>query len=134
MREIKFRVWCKDRNEWEKDEVFLSQNGFQFHTRRLMPVKSDNHTVVFYIGPHDKNGKEIYEGDIVSGEKGFFVDNVRGVVKYCGMAFCFVGKTESGKEWIYTVTNESTKQLPEIEVIGNIFENPELLTTNKEEV
>lgn len=89
-----------------------------------------------YVGLKDKNGKEIYEGDIVKGYKCDFVSEVIGVVKYQGMSFCFEGTTSENRYdisgggtdnyWRYHVTSD-IKQLPEIEIIGNKFEHPELL-------
>lgn len=125
MREIKFRVWCKDKNEWECDEVFINRFGHQFHTARLSPVKNDNHIIQQYTGQKDKNGKEIYEGDRVRGYDSFIAE-VNGVVKYNGMSFVFEGNNADGSLWYYTVTSKvENNELFEVEVVGNIYENPD---------
>lgn len=79
-----------------------------------------------FTGLLDKNDKEIYEGDIVIGEPPYYMEKVKGVVKYCGIGFAFVGKTESRKEWFDTTTNHNIKKA-DVKVIGNRFENPEYL-------
>ncbi len=66
-----------------------------------------------YTGLKDKNGKEIYEGDVLSG---------RYIVEYKND--CFVVQ-EHTNDWssVHYVLHHN----PEMEVIGNIYENPELL-------
>ena len=143
MREIKFRAWIKKESRMTEVGV-LSQNGKSItvddsdmdgtYNRH---VGGNKFELMQFTGLKDKNGKEIYEGDIVAGYKGDFVHNVIGVVKYCGLSFVFEGTTEENRYdisggkgdnyWRYTVTNPSVKELPEIEVIGNIYDNPELL-------
>ena len=65
MREIKFRVWCKNKNEWESDYWHLTPDGQMIDVLHNQPLKHDNHVLMQYTGLKDKNGKEIYEGDIV---------------------------------------------------------------------
>lgn len=88
-------------------------------------------TIGQYTGLHDKNGKEIYEGDIVlyedwemtyeGGGNDSFIN--KGIIEYVEDNCCF------------NVTERQTIELPDVlyknnetlEVIGNIYENPELL-------
>ena len=118
MREIKFRAWDKENNcmieDWyvitiERDDAFLGRQA-----------QTLGHEIMQFTGLKDKNGKEIYEGDIIKAiyehkeefgevfydeEHGLF--DVRGNLwKSCEDLYC--------SEKYY-------------EVIGNIYENQELL-------
>jgi uncharacterized phage protein (TIGR01671 family) len=145
VREIKFKAlnfsyeWCYGNIAVLKEEIGRIDPGtyisnkvgwpFAYHVRPS--------TVCQFIGLKDKNGVEIYEGDIVEGGSPYFTSRVLGVVRYYGLSFCFEGITRetqyelSGNTddayWRYTVTDPLIKQLDEIEVIGNIYQNPELL-------
>ena len=74
----------------------------------------DKNTLGQYTGLNDKNGKEIYEGDIVEYE------NMTGKIMFFNGSF-ILSDLEETEEWELGVINE------EIEVIGNIYENSELL-------
>lgn len=85
----------------------------------------DPSTVCQYTGLTDKNGRKIFEGDIVR-----YTDEVIGKekvdeIKYneTHAAFCRLHKSEMGLQ--YLLIDEAIAN--KIEVIGNIFDNPELI-------
>lgn len=117
---IKFRVWCKDFNEWEKDTILLTPSGQKVHLdrhNRIVSIKPENHIVMLYTGLKDGNGQEIYEGDIVDYYTESEHDTLEGraEVIYENCSFMI-------DEWWLGVFEDKA-----IEVIGNIYENPELL-------
>ena len=127
-----YRVWCKNKNEWEKHATLLSPDGeiVQLgHHGDLIKVNKENHIVQFYTGVKDKNGKKIFDGDILNNSeateekwltkvefsKGTFHLKEIQMNKYCT---CFCDIT-TGESLLYTADNW--------EIVGNIFENLELL-------
>lgn len=141
MRTIKARAYDKISNTWMYQYFIDGQLGMWCSFHGNGGVNYDLSEWQEYTGLKDKNGVEIYEGDIVSGSKGDFVGNVIGIVKYSGMSFVFEGTTSSNRYdisggcgpdyWRYHVTSDNIKILPEIEVIGNLRQNPELLRSEK---
>ena len=89
----------------------------------------DPETVCQFTGLYDKNGRKIFEGDIVVFAD-FFNDEIhRGVVYWCDLAFWFDCTETEGDEGMYSLAYISVNVL---EVIGNIYDNPELLKGGNE--
>lgn len=132
--DVKFRVWCKDNNEWELDPIFLNSEGHALHMMRLgtlSHMKPESHIVQFWAGIFDKNGKRIFEGDIVRMYElrrqfeGQDEDEAAtllwiGVVSFSSGNFWFRADGRSENCWFH-------HNAENLEVIGNIFDNPELV-------
>jgi len=115
----KFRVWCKNNREWETHEVLMNQDGILFHVKlggAFLPLNPDTHIPVFFTGLKDKNGKEIYEGDRVRALKHNESPFVNEIVWRDGVLWF------GNWNWI-----EFQNIFRSIEIIGNIYENPNLL-------
>lgn len=133
-REILFRGKRVDDGEWFEGHYY--QLGSQHYIRRDIHIREiDPSTIGQFTGRSDKNGRRIFEGDIL-----YFLDAVD-----CS--------TESGYDWDEVVcrgeiswdeerlglylSNRESIEMDEVEfetsaVIGNIHENPELLNNQKQ--
>lgn len=124
MREIKFKVWDKKEKCWiadglDMDLYYSAKVGcFMFDNDDYDLARREIEFVQF-TGLNDKNGKEIYEGDIVSASE------ERGVWKLYLVEWldnhCAFSLTNNGY-WCGKIIGRF-----DIEVIGNICENKELL-------
>ena len=123
-REIKFRAWLKEEKKMvnvetidftDKSMQYLEKNeiidAYLLRTTFLEDIE-----LMQYTGINDKNGVEIYEGDIIICKYG---PEIMMEVKWIDEGFRTLGKY-NGDNYVGYVKNSA-------EVIGNIYENPELL-------
>lgn len=118
MRELKFRVWSEEDGEYRTDcDVFRLFHGKTGCPATIYNDEGDRFDIEQYTGLKDKNGKEIYEGDIVDyNDDGECV----GVVKYDAPEFYL---DADATNW----ARMFLKGAPHQRVIGNIHENADLL-------
>lgn len=109
MREIKFRVWDNGAKMYQQMSAMMN-----VHTGHISDLPG-RHILEQFTGLHDKNGKEIYEGDIL--KESMLADPMK-VIYHNGSFVAYDGLGPSlpilGGSLAY-------------EVIGNIHENPEIV-------
>ncbi len=123
MREIKFRAWDKEKKQFFvsdgnlDSEVCVAESGIVYLLDdEPYAQQTDRFVLMQYTGLKDKNGKEIYEGDVLEDGEGF-----RAKVIFDDINGMFVA------EEMNTIIWYNRPALLETEVIGNIYEHPELL-------
>lgn len=124
MRKIKFRAWHKGKKiignvlgiDILHKEIFFSNENVDCYEH----VDFKNIELMQYTELKDKNNKEIYEGDIVK----LRANHGIGVVKYYDEWGAFVVEYVKSKPLVVLGMSYYKE---DIEVIGNIYENPELL-------
>ena len=145
MREIKFRGKRVDNGEWvfgsfvpvalEGSNGDLISCGFiRRHNRgigKMETIEVDRETVGQFTGLHDKNGKEIYEGDVLrfNGEYPMNLDSWMGRRFWEKTGYVYYDDKESRFTCTEMGNQVSTSYWIACskEVIGNIYEHPELL-------
>jgi uncharacterized phage protein (TIGR01671 family) len=132
MREILFKAKRIDNNEWVQGNLFIEGNRAEIirgtcNCVGIEGVSVDKETICQYTGLTDKNGKKIWENDICSTD----IKRPYAVVEFRNG--CFMYNLNDGEEDYYDIMMpveplvDSDKYT---EVIGNIFDNLELLERN----
>lgn len=133
MRELKFRIWHAELCRYLKDnEFYINPNGsvysaFESYDNKIRKTDyienfsrddfDEGYIIVEqYTGLKDKNGKEIYEGDIV--EYDWYIRNDKSYRVKEKVVFDDMGAR---------LGNDRIRNCSGVEVIGNIHENPDLL-------
>lgn len=128
MRELKFRAWDKQEKQMMKVSAISLENkeiGVKdFRTYHFFRIK--NIELMQYTGLKDKNGTEIYEGDIVQYHPRHNGVPYRVYWANESAKFLIGRKGVVGQELSSVMYNLDTGRIA-LEVIGNIHENPELL-------
>lgn len=140
-REIKFRAWDKELKKlfevsqldfsdwWVQCKIPIDapkENGGAFYGERnsFKNEETDRHILMQYTGVKDCENNEIYEGDIVQfyNDEDYILKQGKAVICFDLGAFCM-------KHFKYGTETLGDMDIDEmfIKVIGNIYENPELL-------
>jgi uncharacterized phage protein (TIGR01671 family) len=130
MRELKFRAWDTAKKKMvyrglhDHNWYYTYKNddegchwAYPINQRDAKWLKP----VMQFVGFLDKNGKEIYEGDIIADEYGD--DEMQGFITYDAKSAKYIRKS------LNTIPEQEDfmDDLHEPRIIGNIYENPELL-------
>lgn len=133
MREILFKAKRLDNGEWVEGSLISTEDNSGFilrsKTKAFIPkgtntfcstecYEIDQTTLCQYTGLTDKNGKKIWENDIVRNEEGDI-----GVVQWFEEHAAFMIWNKTKNCVCYLAENDFLK----IEIVGNEFDNPELL-------
>lgn len=123
MRDIRFRAWDDEAKEIFTPH-FINQDGLAVGRNEKLGINLYSRKIIEFIGLKDKRNNPIFEGHIVkhiSIINGVWIDNILEIysVIYQGASFQY----KPNKNVAWTVDPIGC----EVEIIGNIYENPELL-------
>lgn len=118
---LKFRAWDGERLR-NVNTIGWVDDGVDFVTTPRYSGPAEDFILMQYTGLKDKNGVEIYDGDIVKYIHIDYIDQNTSVYRY------FIVECESAAEGMYPFNNEYFSVYgDDYEIIGNIYENPEMM-------
>jgi hypothetical protein len=128
MREIIFKAKKKDNGEWVEGCLVIDQSRLDIFKYRIQPIESgvlyaapiNPDTLCQHTGLTDKNGKKIWENDIVDTFEESSKEFLRNVVKFEDGCFKVFKKH-------YLSMHMDSYEKTDLKVVSNIFDNPELL-------
>ena len=122
MAELKFRAWDKEENKmWNVETLYIEDEWVKVNDGSIYGLTKDlirSYCLMQSTGLRDKNGVEVYEGDIVENSY-----KEIGFIKNSNDAFCF-----NRKERNFYLSGIGAGS--PFKILGNIYENPELLEDN----
>jgi uncharacterized phage protein (TIGR01671 family) len=130
MREIEYKIWDKENKKWVRgfdqivigDEKDFYSEWINMHSGDVFIISNvviPFVEIVMFTGLLDKNGKKIFECDIVKTEGIYSGESCNWTVSFHNTCFKLTNKDDM--EYLSSYMND------ELEIIGNIFENPELV-------
>ncbi len=131
-REIKFRAWTTEKQSrylpnrmWSWEEILDERIADAWKLEKMIWSEDDKIVLMQYTGLKDKNGRDVFEGDIVE-----YIDDKGTSVEKKGTDKVWWNEKESAfyggvrqETWDGAYVRDSEN----MEVIGNVFVNPELL-------
>ena len=145
-RELKFRLWnnAGDKSkffydteqvmECLKQQILFNDKAHKYHKLGYDHVGGGS-SFMQYTGLKDVKGKEIYEGDIceitLRKKYGHQFDNKKAIVGVVEFGKIFVKNNALYEYEAFHINGGSISYLQELEIVGNIYENPELLGKEK---
>lgn len=122
MRDNNFKIWCKNKKEWEKNICFMNEKGQLLHETRngLKHLSSDTHEAVFDTNLKSKDKNRIYEGDFISAE------NIYPLLVVVEKGHTLIKWKDNGINCSEYLTQEMIND-DDLKIIGNKYEHPDLL-------
>lgn len=128
MREIKFRAWDKENKAFMPSEGYAICDGDVMGLRygnEMEDVLTDQIELMQYTGLKDMNGVDIYENDIVKSNYKYAQPKISQIIMEDGNSYIAGEDLATGNEMLVS------DHIDEIEVIGNVHTNLELLEVGK---
>lgn len=122
---MKYRLWNKYKKCWETDCYVISRDGevyFIDYGEICGCFPSKTHVLQRSVGLKDIHGNEVFEGDIVKIDYGD--ESLMGSMEFYNFAWRIKSKYKNDKNLYYPIFCED---IDLIEILGNIFENKNLL-------